>query len=141
MHNTDYDAELLICIEFICATIVSNNFADYFCCIAGDFNASWECIESNSKCVSLFNLLTDLRFSHCSKLYCDEIKYTFCCEARDVFSWLDDVFIKTSVTNSISAISFDALDDSCKFSDHMVIMSELEFMGDIKGKDIIEIIR
>ena len=53
----------------------------------------------------------------------------------------DDFVIKTSVTNSISAVSFDVLDDSCNFSDHMAIMSELEFMGDVKGKDTIETIR
>ena len=78
-------------------------------------------------------MLTDLRFSPCSNLYCGDITYTFCCEARDVFSWVDDVFVKPSVTNirPVSAVSFDVIDDSCNFSDHMAIMSELEFMGDV----------
>ena len=96
-NDADYEAKLIICIKFIRATIVHNNFADYFCCIAGDFNASWEHIKSNSMCVSQLNLLTDLRFSPYSNLFCGDIRYTFCCAARDVFSWLDDVFVKPRI--------------------------------------------
>ena len=40
----------------------------------------------------LFNLLTDLKFLPSSNLYCGDIRHTFRYEARDVFSWLDDVF-------------------------------------------------
>ena len=49
-------------------------------------------------------------------------------EARNVFSWLDDIFVKPSVTNSISAVSFDVLNDSYIYSvlrDKMVGFEDL----------------
>ena len=117
-NDADCEATLLTCVEFIRATIFNNNFADYLCW-AGDFKMGWECVKSNSKCVLLFNFLTNLMF--CS-IFCIVVLLIIHSVVRcevNFHGWR--FFVKSCVANNVNGASFGYLEDSCNFNDRMTI--------------------
>jgi hypothetical protein len=85
---------ILHCIEQYCSS-------DCHIIICGDFYASWNIIESENRLKLLKEIVVSFDLFPVSELYTDDLKYTFSCPAHNVFSWLGNVFVPTSLLGNV----------------------------------------
>ena len=127
--DPNYAAE----VEIICAFILSvKDMVDverFDIVIAGDFNFDVKNSHSNSDLQVFYELLHDCNLEP-SSLYNDsDIAYTFHCDTRNVYSFIDDIIIPKSYRVQGSLLNFDIIDDVTNKSDHLAVICN------IAGKD------
>ena len=92
-------------------------------CIAGDFNCNAKDFLWHDGAVILGELFGLYDLMICDQFYSGPVNYTFRCAARNVFSWLDHVFVKTDWLRDMTEVTIlDAGDNNSDHCIHGVIL-------------------
>jgi len=119
VSSVEYTVEL----SNICADLESVMDAHANCVhlIAGDFN--FECNDVNTGYLIFNSLAVDWQLK-CLDNYDDKCGYTYFCDSLGHYSWLDHLFVSSSVAAEVT--DFQILDLGCNKSDHHRITWSLQ---------------
>ncbi len=91
--SDDYLVSLNMICGFILQIIEQYACSNYQIVICSDSNASWNNIEWDVRLKSFKDIVSLHELYPMSELYAGDVKYTYSCPARNVFSWLDNIFV------------------------------------------------
>lgn len=97
---------------FILHCIELYSSSDCHIIICGDFNASWNIIESENRLKLLKEIVVSFDLFPVSELYTDASS----CPAHNVFSWLDNIFVPISL---LGIVQYNVVDDVENDSDYL----------------------
>jgi len=119
VSSVDYTVEL----SNICADLegVMESYVNCIHLIAGDFN--FECSTASTG-YNIFNSLSIDWQLKCMDNYDDNCGYTYCHESLGHYSWLDHLFVSSSVADEVK--DFRIVDSGCNNSDHHPISWSLQ---------------
>ena len=93
--------------------------------IAGNFNFDVKNGTDNPDLQVFYELLSDCNLEPSSLYSNSDITYTFHCDSRNIYSFIDDIIIPKNYRIQGSLLFFDIIDDVTNKSDHLAVICNI----------------
>ena len=118
-QSVDYFDDIAQCCGFIDFILQDHLDNATEVIIAGDFNGSLKSLFEHNGLLMVSDMLSHYNVKECDSLYEGDLKYTFRCVKRNVFTWIDHIFVTKRLYENIVHVSI--LDDGSNLSDHCIL--------------------
>jgi endonuclease/exonuclease/phosphatase family metal-dependent hydrolase len=115
----EYVEQLAQCCGFIDSVLQDCMDSQTEIVVAGDFNCAVKSLLDYDGLIMLSDLLSQYGVKLCDSLYVGQLDYSFRCAARNVFTWIDHIFMSDGLFCNF--VNMSIIDDGCNNSDHCIV--------------------